>query len=268
LKYKIPLGTVLSSVTLIALLVLAIAQPGIAQTKDLLISVAFKTDNPQGNSPLISGPEAAATFANPLFGAANLWNNLHFAYALNTNPSFNNLVDSTGTATGVKFAITGTVGATDFWPWESVFDPLRSGIVVWNSWTTGLGAFGAGESTSISWKLTGLPSNATFDMCLYGSFTDIDRGFDMTIQGIKMSIPTFGTAFNSPSAPPPRPNCVLFANVVSDARGTIHGVGAGVPGGETLDALNEANWSGFQLVQITRPRQNRGVRTGFQMVNR
>ena len=31
--------------------------------------------------------------------------------------------------------------------------------------TTGLGAFGAGESTSISWKLTGLPSNTTFDMC-------------------------------------------------------------------------------------------------------
>jgi hypothetical protein len=253
---------------LITILVLGIAQPGIAQTNDLLISVAFKTDNPQGNSPLISGPEAAATFANPLFGSANVWNNLKFPYALTTNPSFKNLVDSTGAATGVKFSITGTVGATDFWPWESVFDPLRSATLVWNSWTTGLGAFGAGESTSIDWKLTGLPPNTTFDMCFYGTFTDTDRGFDMTVQGTKMSIPTFGTAFNSPSAPLPRPNCVLFANVVSDARGTIHGVGAGVPGGETLDALNEANWSGFQLVQIERPRQNRGIRTGFQMVNR
>lgn len=246
---------------LMTILVLT-AQPGIAQKNDLLISVAFKTYNPQGNSPLISGPEPAATFANSLFGAANVWNNLHFPYSQITDPSFDDLVDSTGATTGVKFSITGTVAATDFWPWEQVFDPLRSATIVWNSWTTGQGAFGAGESTSIRWKLTGLPPDTTFDMCFYGSFTDIDRGFDMTVQSTKMSIPTFNSNNN------PLPNCVLFANVVSDGNGTIHGVGAGVPGGETLDALNEANWSGFQLVQIKRPGQNRGIRIGFQMVNK
>ena len=34
-----------------------------------LYSVAFKTNNPAGNSPLMSGPEAAETAANPAFGA-------------------------------------------------------------------------------------------------------------------------------------------------------------------------------------------------------
>ena len=36
-----------------------------APASNLLISVAFKTNNPVGNSPPMSGPEAAATLANP-----------------------------------------------------------------------------------------------------------------------------------------------------------------------------------------------------------
>lgn len=53
----------------------------------LLISITFKTNNPFGNSPPMSGPEAAATLANPSFGAANVWNNLHVEWAppLTTN---------------------------------------------------------------------------------------------------------------------------------------------------------------------------------------
>lgn len=240
---------------LVATVVLVGVYPASAQ-RNLLISVAFKTDNPQGNSPLISGPETAATFANPLFGAANVWNNLHFAYGQTTNASFDNLVDNTGRSTDVTFSITGTVGGVDFWPWETVFDPLRSAAIFWNSWTNGGGAFGPGESTTINWRLSGLPPNTTFDICFYGSATDKDRGFDMVVQGTKMSIPTFNSANN------PQPSCVLFADVDSNGRGVISGSGAGV--GESLDALNEANWSGFQLIEITRPRQNRGIRTGFQ----
>src|SRR5258708_2331693 len=70
------------------------AEPG------LLLSVAFKTNNRFGNSPHMSGPEAAATLANPLFGVANVWNNLHVEWAppLTKNPSFSNLVDSAGNA--------------------------------------------------------------------------------------------------------------------------------------------------------------------------
>jgi hypothetical protein len=234
------------SVAVLLLLLVTGAQVLTAQSasNNLLISVAFKTDNPAGNSPPISGPEVAATEANPLFGAADVWNNLQFAFALTTNPSFN-LVDSTGAASGVNFSITGTVGAVDFWPWQSNPDPLRSSTIFWNSWVNGGGAFGAGESTSITWTLTGLPPATTFDLCVYGSFTDADRSFDMTIQGITLEIPTFNIANQPP------PNCVLFTNLVSEAHGTISGVATGTAGDNTM-AANEANWSGFQLVEVAK----------------
>jgi hypothetical protein len=77
------------SVTLLTLLMLASTQ---SLRADSLISVAFKTPNPFGQSPNISGPESAATSANPLFGAANVWNNLDFTFGgLTTNPAFTNL---------------------------------------------------------------------------------------------------------------------------------------------------------------------------------
>ena len=123
----------------------------------VVISVAFKSVNPLGSGPPMSGPDIAATEANPLFGAANAWNNLQFAFDLNTNPSFTNLVDSTGATTGVAFSITGTVEAVDFFPYVTFHDPIRTSNIFWNSWTNGGGAFGPGESTLISWTLTGLP---------------------------------------------------------------------------------------------------------------
>jgi len=219
----------------------------------LLISVAFKTDNPYGNSPAMSGPDAAANVANPLFAAANVWNNLQANYGvLNTNPSWSDLVDHDGKPTGVNFSINGTVVATDFWPWVSNPDQLRSPFILWNSFTNGGGAAGPGESTRITWTLTGLPPDTTFDMCLYGSYADVDRGFDMTIQGVTMQIPTFNNANTA------QPNCVLFPHVTSDARGTIRGVGAGV--GDSTTAANEADWSGFQLVEGG---HRAGLKSGF-----
>lgn len=246
--------TVFFSIVLLFVVVLGSSQFCNAQsgTTSLLISVAFKTDNPYGNSPLVSGPEPAATDANPLFGAANVWNNLPTQFNQNANPTWSNLVDNTGAATGVGLSITGTVGGTDFWPWESYFDPLRSAMIFWNSWTEGGGAFGPGESKSISWTLSGLPPSTTFDMCVYGAFADIDRDFDMTIQGTTMSIPTFNSA-NSPQA-----NCVLFTNVTSDGHGTISGVASGT--GDSTTAVNEADWSGFQLVKVA---NGTGRKIGF-----
>lgn len=242
------------SMAVVFLLLITGAQPLTAQSNatGVVISVAFKSVNPLGSGPPMSGPEIAATEANPLFGSANVWNNLQFAFDLNTNPSFSNLVDSTGTATGVEFSITGTVGAVDLFPFFTLHDPIRTSTIFWNSWTNGGGAFGPGESTSIRWILTGLPPSTTFDMCVYGSFIDTDRGFDMTLQDTTMSIPTF----NSADSPPP--NCVLFTNIVSDGHGTVSGVGAGV--GESLDFANEADWSGFQIVSVT---HGQGRKLGF-----
>jgi hypothetical protein len=215
-----------------------------AQSK-LLISVAFKTNNPQGNTPPVSGPEAAATEANPLFSAANVWNNLDLAWGQTTNPAWSSLVDSTGAPTGARLSISGTVIAVDFWPWAAYTDPLRSSLIGWNSWINGGGASGPGESTSLIWTLTGLPHSSTFDICVYGSFADMNRSFDMTIQGNTLSVPTF----NSFSSPAPA-TCVLFTNVTSDGHGTISGLAAGT--GDGLDASNEANWSGFQIVEVAK----------------
>jgi hypothetical protein len=230
-------------------------QSGTAQgaPTNTIISVVFKTDSPFGNSPPVSGPEAAATDANPLFGGANVWNNLQAEFALNVNPSWSNLVDSTGAGTGVTLSITGTVGATDFWGFNPVLrTPLQSPLLFWNSWTSGGGAFGPGESTSITWSLTGLRRSTTYDMCIYGSFTDLNRSFDMTIEGTTMSIPSFNNAQS------PQTNCVLFTNITSDGQGTISGVGAGV--GDSTSFANEADWSAFQLVEVA---SGKGRKIGF-----
>ena len=222
-----------------------------AQVPGRVISIAFKTNNPFGNSPPMSGPEAAATLANPSFGAANVWNNLHAEWAppLTTNPSWNNLVDSTGTATGVSLSVTGTVFPIDLTPWIPNPDPLRSAFIAWNSWTNGGGGAGAGESTSIVWKLTGLPATTKFDLCIYGGVADADRGFTMTVGGIIQNIPTFNSTNSSLQ------NCVLFSNIASNAKGIITVRADGV--GDSTTAQNEADWSGFQLVQLATPGQPR-----------
>ena len=242
--------------TLSLVLVLLVgSQVSSAQAPGRVISVAFKTNNPAGNSPPMSGPEAAATLANPSFGAANVWNNLHVEWAppLTTNPAWTNLVDSTGQTTGVSLSINGTVLPVDFWPWLPNPDPLRSGLIAWNSWTNGGGGAGPGESTSIVWKLSGLPPLTKFDICVYGAVTDMDRSFTMTVAGIIMNIPTFNGNTSSPQS------CVLFSTIASNAKGIITVRADGV--GDSTTAQNEANWSGFQLVQLGTPGTPR--RLGF-----
>lgn len=256
---------VIFSSLLLSLAVISNVQTAGAQaaSSGLLISVTFKTDNPFGNSPKISGPEPAATAADSRFAAAKVWNNLFLAFSQTTNPQWQNLLDSHGQATAVDLSITGTVAGIDLYPFLISPDPLRSAFAAWNSWTNGGGGFGPGESTSVKWELTGLPPNTPFDLCVYGSAADIDRAFDMTIQGTRMSIPTFSTPVigtTTGSVNPPPPSCVLFSNIVSSANGTIIGTGAGV--GDSTTALNESNWSGFQLVQLPALRPN--PRIGFQ----
>jgi hypothetical protein len=162
-----------------------------------------------------------------------------------------------GVATGVTLSITGTILPVDLYPYFPNLDPLRAAFMAWNSWTSGGGGNQPGESKTLTWKLTGLPPSATFNMCIYGSEADTDRGFNMTIHGLVMNIPTF----NSVSSP--LPSCVLFSNIVSDSTGTITGVAAGV--GESLDAKHEGNWSGFQLIQVATPVSG-PQRTGFWRV--
>ena len=77
-------------------------------------------------------------------------------------------------------------------------------------------------------------------MFVYGSVTDTVRSFNMTIHGVTLNIPTYNV---------PTQSGVLFANVYTNAAGAISGVGTGI--GSSLTGANEANWSGFQIVEVS-----------------
>jgi hypothetical protein len=193
--------------------------------------------------PGMSGTEAAATSADALFGAANVWNNVPLTFGvLTTDPGWSNLADSTGAVTGINLSITGTVLPVDLSGFTPTADPLRSQFIAWNSNSQGGIGGGVGESTAIFWTLTGLAANSTFDIFIYGSVADQNRSFDMTIEGTTLNIPTFASTSSQQSGG------VLFAAVTSDANGTISGVGTGL--GSSVGSANEADWSGFQLAQI------------------
>ena len=77
---------------------------------DTLLSVDWK--NPVGVAAhgTYSGVEPLAAAANPVFGAANVWNDAMLGYlSPETNPSFSNLLDSHGTTTNVGVQFTGQV---------------------------------------------------------------------------------------------------------------------------------------------------------------
>lgn len=230
----------LFAICLLALVVVGTTQPMMAD----LYSVAFKTNNPAGNTGPMSGSEAAATGANPAFGAANVWNNLFAPLALDTNLSWNNLVDSTGASSSVRLSITGTVGPTDFTPWEPAPDPVRTAFLFWNSWQDGLGAYGAGESTNIGWTLTGLKPNATYAMFFYGALPDVNRYFNVTIGGNTQQVWSYSDYVAHPLTG------TLFATVYSDASGSITGTGDG-SGSGWAGSANEADWAGFQIVEVS-----------------
>ena len=120
---------------------------------------------------------------------------------------------------------------------------LLSQFVAWNSIPGSPPR--PGESTSIGWMISGLVPNTTYDMFVYGAIADQSGSFNMTINGTTVNVPTY--AWGSPVGP----TGVNFVNIVSNAQGDISGVGTGV--GSNGGNMNEANWSGFQLVQAPEP---------------
>jgi PEP-CTERM motif len=209
---------------------------------DPLISLAFNSPNKFGVSPIISGPDAASTAANPLFGAANVWNNVDVPFGGElTNPTWTNLVNSTGASIGVTFQVNGTVSGVDFYPFIPNLNPLRSELMGFND--NGQGQL-PDISANITWSLSGLAPNATFDMCVYGSEANYNRSFNMTIGGVTHNVPTFDA---TKSVPPT--SCVLFNNLISNSAGTITGIGTGI--GPIDQFTSEGDWSGFQIVEIS-----------------
>jgi hypothetical protein len=214
-----------------------------------LLSVTFDIPNSFGaGGPVpMSGPDPSATAANPLFGRADVWNHLPAPFGvLTANPSWSGLVDSEGRKTRVRFDIRGTVLPVNLYPYAPDLyegNTLRSQFLAWNSWNGSVpGGAGPGESRVIRWTISGLRPNAIYAMFVYGSLADSSRSFDMRIQGVTKSVPTypFGSPMGSGGA--------YFPYLRSDYRGEISGLGIGV--GEDSTAVNEANWVGFQLVRV------------------
>lgn len=211
---------------------------------DTLISVEFRAVASGFASPTFSGVEPAAAAADPLFAAANVWNTLDFPFEVGTvtNPSFSNLVNSTGATTSVGFSITGTILPVNLYPFLSPPpDVLRSDFIAFNSNADE----DLGESTSITWQITGLVPGGEYDMAIYGGRADQARSFDMTIEGVTQNIPTLVWTNPAPSG------VVLFRDLVASPTGTISGVAAGI--GSDLGSANEANWPGFQIGQVPEP---------------
>jgi hypothetical protein len=207
-----------------------------AANADLLVSVDFNSPNPFTASPTFSGVESAAAAADSVFGAANVWNGLNVTFGVDTNPSWNGLVNSSGAATSVNFSVTGSVGGASLYDPVTNPDALRADFLGFNTATF------PGLSTSISWQITGLAANTAYDMCMYGAEADVNRSFDITIGNTTQNVPTFITGTQAPS-------CVLFKGILSDSSGAITGIGTGV--GAVNGFLNEANWSGFQIATTT-----------------
>ncbi len=89
-----------------------------------LIRVQMEPNAPfSGRTPLqFTGVESAAAGANPAFGSdgSNTWNYLTVAPSAETvNPSFDNLVDSAGSATDVSISFTGDVDSANDSPLDN-----------------------------------------------------------------------------------------------------------------------------------------------------
>ena len=209
-----------------------------------LISVDFGPSMSYAPSTDFSGVESVAVGVNGLFSAASIWNHLQVAdynVAATQSPSFANLLDSTGTATGVSMSITGAVKAFD----ASVFfgaaaaqpiDALRQDFLFFNS--------GNNPQTSIEWAISGLSANTQYSFYAYGSRADQSRLFDMLVDTNADGLFGDETAkqLGSTGSDLQHFQDAYFASVLSDASGVIHGVGNGL--------TFEANWGGFQLVQV------------------
>jgi len=181
--------------------------------------------------------ESHAAAADPIFAStgSNTWNYLAIDPfdAATTNPSFSNLVDSAGSATGVAISFTGNVSAANDEPVDN-----NGSDALENEYFLICGSSCGTISASVTYTISGLPANTVVAFYLYSpNFTLTDsgdpvgvpnRGYRLTANSVTVDVPSgYGT------------NDAL-AYVTTDASGNISGTWS-VPNG------NEGDWSGFQI---------------------
>jgi hypothetical protein len=166
---------------------------------------------------LMSGPESAS-------GIGGVWNALTIAShpATSVNPGLAALMDSSGAASPVSFAITGTVsGFTTAAAGGST--PLFNDYLFLNA---------GNSAASITWRLAGVNPAKTHSLWLYGSAARSVR--------LKVDRNGNGSLTDDPAVTAPAGGGVLVSGILPQPAGIILG-NADTPGGET-------NWSGFQLL--------------------
>jgi uncharacterized protein (TIGR03437 family) len=200
-----------------------------------VIRVDFQPNAPFSGRPPVNftGVESQAAAASPLFGTdgSNTWNYLSVAPGvLVTNPSFSNLVDSTGATTNVGIAFTGVLFAAD----DNPIDNNASDGVENDYFAIG--------ATPLSYVISGLPPNVQVTMYLYApNFVLYDSGNPVGQPSRAYTLTANGTTINVPSGPDDN----ALATVTTDGSGNISGTWS--------TAGNEGDWSGFQLAYFPPP---------------
>jgi hypothetical protein len=238
----------------ISVIALAVAWPGSSQA--VLISVDFQTSVPEvGTNPSyvpftsMAGVEPRAATADVDFNAANIWNiaslSSHFLVmgSNDVNPSWSNLVNSTGGATPVAFSIAGDVIGTD------VVGFGESALNSDGLFFDGTGDFDPLTSNEITWQISGLAPGTPFKLFLnqldvatwVGPQNRAMKGFiDVNGDGVAAATEPYQMNF---------PGVLVTGTVAND--GIIRGTS--VRAAANRVGSTEPNWAGFQLVAAPVP---------------
>lgn len=188
-----------------------------------LISVDLQSSYGTEGAPF-SGVDPLAIATSPAFASAKVWNHLGTTGFNVVDPAFTGLVDSTGTATGAGFSITGKISAFGT---GNVEDALVTDYMLWN--------VSIASSTFIDWRITGLTPSSRHVLFVNG------------VAGAQFSMAVDEDANGDLGNDAPKvvgAQGALF-HVMSDATGMITGRGTAISG--------EADWAGFQVADDPEP---------------
>ncbi len=176
-------------------------------------------------------------------GAGDVWNDITFTPPgwFYQDPCMVNLVDSTGSATGVDFTSTGVIGAYSV-GWMGTNDLTPDGLYVWPGNDGSLPDGTPITSTDdVAWELSGLAPGGSYQMANYSSAS--------TSYNLDMTIDTDGDGDLSDETPftVVVDEFPAITSIIAGASGTIIGSAT------TSAGVSEGHWSGFQLIQDADP---------------
>lgn len=194
-----------------------------------LIQVDLQVD---GNGPFTAGP-----VTNPGIGNGDVWNGINIPSFSSANPianpavnpSFSNLLDSQGNATGISLNLEGSISG--FNNGAAVNNPVNDDYIFWGI---------SGTSDTLGWSIDGLVAGGEYELALYGGSGN-GRQFNMLVDtngdgNLGDEVAKFVNVGLGQGA--------FFASVFADSNGRISGLG---------DSPGEANWGGFQLRVLSTP---------------